>query len=132
MHRWNATARPWPSAPSWPGRRCRTAAIHGYKDLAVRFRRPEQRAAAEAELAAAGVMTKRYFFPVHRMEAYREYAVRPLPVTDSLYERLLCIPVYHDLRDEQIDDIAGRIGDGLRRARRPEYHFHPGVGNRVA
>ncbi len=50
--------------------------VHGYKDLAVRFRKPEQRAAAEAALTAAGVMTKRYFFPVHRMEVYKPFAVR--------------------------------------------------------
>ena len=62
--------------------------VHGYKDLAVRFREPDQRAAAEAALAADGVMTKRYFFPVHRMDVYRKFARRVLPVTDRLHERL--------------------------------------------
>jgi dTDP-4-amino-4,6-dideoxygalactose transaminase len=84
---------------------------HGYKDLAIRFPTPEHRRGAEAALAAAGVMTKRYFFPVHRMKAYETYARRRLPVTDDLYERLLCIPLYHDLEDVQIDDIAGLIRD---------------------
>ena len=87
--------------------------VHGYKDLAVRFRKPEQRVAAEAALAAAGVMTKRYFFPVHRMEVYREFTNRFLPVTDQLHERLLCIPLYYDLSDDRIDDIAGIIRRSL-------------------
>jgi dTDP-4-amino-4,6-dideoxygalactose transaminase len=106
--------------------------IHGYKDLAVRFPQAEQRARAEADLAAAGVMTKRYFFPVHQMEAYREYASRPLPVTDRLYERLICIPVYHDLEDEQIDVIAGRLSAGLRGANRSVRPYPARVGNKVA
>ena len=90
--------------------------VHGYKDLAVRFRTPEQRAAAEATLAAEGVMTKRYFFPAHRMDAYRSYSQRPLPATDDLYERLLCIPLYHDLADEAIDAIARHIRTSLKRS----------------
>src|SRR5262249_62144524 len=83
--------------------------IHGYKDLAVLFREPGQRAAAEAALSAAGVMTKRYFFPVHRMDVYRKFARRALPVTDWLNERLLCIPLYSDLPDACIDAIAQLI-----------------------
>jgi dTDP-4-amino-4,6-dideoxygalactose transaminase len=87
--------------------------VHGYKDLAIRFRRPEQRAAVEAALAAAGIMTKRYFFPVHLMEAYRSATRRYLPVTEHLHERLLCVPLYHDLSDEAIDAITGTIRAGL-------------------
>jgi dTDP-4-amino-4,6-dideoxygalactose transaminase len=92
--------------------------VHGYKDLAVRFRTPAARIAAESALTAAGVMTKRYFFPVHRMEAYRAHALRRLPVTDALYDHLLCIPLYFDLEDEQIDDIAAHLIEGVRKAAR--------------
>jgi dTDP-4-amino-4,6-dideoxygalactose transaminase len=90
--------------------------IHGYKDLAVLFREPSQRAAAEAALSAAGVMTKRYFFPVHRMDVYRKFAHRALPVTDRLYERLLCIPLYSDLPDWCIDTVAQLILTSSNRA----------------
>jgi len=83
--------------------------IHGYKDLAVLFCEPGQRAAAEAALSAESVMTKRYFFPVHRMDVYRKSARRALPVTDWLHERLLCIPLYFDLPDARIDAIAQLI-----------------------
>lgn len=79
--------------------------VHGYKDLAVRFRTPGQRAAAEAALEAAGVMTKRYFFPVHLMDAYRGFVRRSLPVTEGLHQRLLCIPLFGDLSIGQIDAI---------------------------
>ena len=94
--------------------------VHGYKDLAGGLHRDPPISARRRrgrELAAAGIMTKRYFFPAHRMEAYR--AICPastLPVTDNLYERTLCIPIYHDLTDEQIDLIGREIRKGLRRA----------------
>ena len=51
-------------------------------------------------------MTKRYFFPVHRMDVYQKFARRALPVTDWLHERLLCIPLYTDLPDARIDAVA--------------------------
>jgi dTDP-4-amino-4,6-dideoxygalactose transaminase len=93
--------------------------IHGYKDLAVLFREPGQRAAAEAALSAEGVATKRYFFPVHRMDAYKKFARRALPATDWLHERLLCIPIYSDLTDLHIDDIAQLIrASSIRPSRR--------------
>ncbi len=92
--------------------------VHGYKDLAVKFPAAKHRSAAETALAAAGVMTKRYFFPVHRMEAYRGHTLRRLPVTDDLYDRLLCIPIYFDLEDQQIDEIAKHLMEGVRKAAR--------------
>jgi dTDP-4-amino-4,6-dideoxygalactose transaminase len=95
--------------------------VHGYKDLAIRFHTPAERTAVEAALAAAGVMTKRYFFPVHRMDAYRSYVRRPLPATDYLYDRVLCIPLYHDLSDQAIDAIAGMIRTAQRQAARQHF-----------
>lgn len=91
--------------------------VHGYKDLALQFRTAEKRAAVESALAAQGVMTKRYFFPAHRMDAYAEFVRRRLPVTDQLHDRLLCIPLYHDLPDETLDSIAATIRRTLGRGR---------------
>jgi dTDP-4-amino-4,6-dideoxygalactose transaminase len=89
--------------------------VHGYKDLAVRFRTPVHRAAVEAALSESAIMTKRYFFPVHRMDAYRGFARSRLPITEQLYERLLCIPLYHDLAEDRIEAIAGIIRATVQR-----------------
>ena len=94
----SAIDRRWTTARRWPGKRCPPGCVHGYKDLAVRFRTPEQRAAAEAALAAAGIMTKRYFFPAHRMEVYRVCASRVFRSPNTSTNACLCIPLYHDLR----------------------------------
>jgi dTDP-4-amino-4,6-dideoxygalactose transaminase len=88
--------------------------VSGYKDFAVLFRRPEQRALAESALRLAGVQTKRYFFPVHRMHAYAAFRRAPLPVTEDVYERCLCLPIYYDLRIEEIEFICRVVRDAVR------------------
>lgn len=76
-----------------------------YKDFAVLFETGEQRYLAEAALKAAEVQTKRYFRPCHEMEAYRAYADRPLPVTESIYRRVLCLPLFEELTADQVEFI---------------------------
>ena len=83
-----------------------------YKDLAVLFIDGASRAAAEHALAAHGVETKRYFHPAHTMPAFSA-ATRPLPVTDDVWSRVLCLPIYHDLADEQIDRVCDIVLDAL-------------------
>jgi dTDP-4-amino-4,6-dideoxygalactose transaminase len=90
--------------------------VNGYKDFAVLFRQPAQRAAVEQALTAAGVQTKRYFLPCHRMTAYAGLAAGPLPVTDHVYERVLCLPLFHDLADERIWWICRLVASALRSA----------------
>jgi dTDP-4-amino-4,6-dideoxygalactose transaminase len=81
-----------------------------YKDVAVWL--GDRSRTAEHALTAAGVQTKRYFRPLHRMPAYARWNQRPLPVTDATYEGLLCVPAYTGL---QADDIH-RVCDVLAAA----------------
>jgi dTDP-4-amino-4,6-dideoxygalactose transaminase len=76
-----------------------------YKDFAVLFATDGQRNLAEAALTAAEIQTKRYFRPCHQMDAYRAHADRPLPVTESVYERILCLPLFEDLKIDQVESI---------------------------
>jgi dTDP-4-amino-4,6-dideoxygalactose transaminase len=102
-----------------PGLRFQKAARgdrHAYKDFALLFERSEQRAAAEQALRVAGVETKRYFLPVHRMTAYAAYANIRLPITDDCYERVLCLPFYHELRKVQVRQVCAIIRDVLSRS----------------
>jgi dTDP-4-amino-4,6-dideoxygalactose transaminase len=96
--------------------------VHGYKDLAVRFDRPEDRAAAEQALTDRGVQTKRYFLPVHRMKAYAEFADAKLPVTNAVYERILCLPIFSDLSNAQIRQICRTIRAVVRAGAIPVAH----------
>jgi dTDP-4-amino-4,6-dideoxygalactose transaminase len=91
-----------------------------YKDLAVLID-PERFGASASVVAAAlgaeGVQTRRYFDPpVHRMRAYRDRgrASGDLPVTVRASERILCLPLWVGLEDEQVR----RVAEALDRIRR--------------
>lgn len=76
-----------------------------FKDFAVVFATGRQRDLSEAALTAAEVQTKRYFRPCHEMDAYRLFADGSLPVTESTYRRILCLPLFEDLTTDQVDLI---------------------------
>lgn len=76
-----------------------------HKDFAVVCAR--DRDGLERRLAEAGIQTKRYFRPAHTMRAYGRYARGALPRTEDLYRRILCLPIYNELADPDVDVIAG-------------------------
>lgn len=78
-----------------------------YKDFAILC--TAGRDALEARLTAEGIQTKRYFRPCHTMRAFRRWATRPLPRTDATYARILCVPIFNELPDEDVDRIAGIV-----------------------
>jgi dTDP-4-amino-4,6-dideoxygalactose transaminase len=80
-----------------------------FKDFALVFADTTCRDKVEAVLTEQAIQTKRYFKPCHRMDAYAALDGRPLPVTDEMHERILCIPLFEGLGDEDIDRIAGLI-----------------------
>ncbi len=88
-----------------------------YKDFAILC--AGGREGIEARLAAAGIQTKRYFRPTHTMRAYRRWATRPLPRTEDVYRRILCLPIFNEMRDAQVDEVA--------RAVRTAAPDHPGA-----
>jgi dTDP-4-amino-4,6-dideoxygalactose transaminase len=77
-----------------------------YKDFAILCDRRDD---VERALAAAGIQTKRYFRPAHTMRAYRAFATRPLPETDQVYGRILCLPIFNEIRDAEVDEVAARV-----------------------
>jgi len=67
-------------------------------------------------LEAAAIQTKRYFRPAHTMRAYRRFATRPLPRTEAVYDRILCLPIFNELSDAEVDEVTGRVGAYYRSA----------------
>jgi dTDP-4-amino-4,6-dideoxygalactose transaminase len=78
-----------------------------HKDFALLCAR--RRDALEERLGSAGIQTKRYFRPCHLMRAYRRFATRPLPRTEEAYARVLCLPIFNELPDQDVDRIAGIV-----------------------
>lgn len=54
---------------------------------------------------------RRYFWPpVHRQKLYRAvWDGRPLPITDQVSDRVLCLPIYSSLRDADVDKVCEAI-----------------------
>jgi dTDP-4-amino-4,6-dideoxygalactose transaminase len=67
-----------------------------------------------AALRAEGIETRRYYAPaVHEMRAYRAAwnQTRSLPVTDTVTARVLTLPLWPELTDDQL----GRVADAIAR-----------------
>ncbi|WP_280824712.1 DegT/DnrJ/EryC1/StrS family aminotransferase [Mycobacterium sp. OTB74] len=71
----------------------------------------ERRDDVVAALEQAGVQTRSFFYPLHLQPALRPYARGGLPVSESLYEQGVCLPVHPDLTSAQIDEISAIIHD---------------------
>jgi dTDP-4-amino-4,6-dideoxygalactose transaminase len=70
-------------------------------------------------LAAEGIQTRRYYSPpVHRQRAYRSLvpANGPLPVTDLVATRVLTLPLWTGMTDQQVDGVGHALA---RLAARP-------------
>ena len=80
-----------------------------FKDLAVRFSDRSRRDEVEVALDKAGIQTKRYFLPCHRMTAFKVFARRSLPMTELTYDHLLCVPLFEELTEDEVNQIAGIV-----------------------
>jgi len=72
---------------------------------------PEGRPRAEVKAAMAeqGVQTSLHYPPIHRFAAYRNQALRPLPVTDSIGDRQLTLPLFPHLTDSQFSAVVDAV-----------------------
>ena len=88
---------------------------HAYHLFAIRV---SQRDAVRSALADDGIGTGiHYPEPIHRMEAYEFLGYSPgsLPVTESAAGQLLSVPMFPELRPEEIDHIADAVNDAVQR-----------------
>jgi dTDP-4-amino-4,6-dideoxygalactose transaminase len=73
-------------------------------------------------LQKENIDARRYFWPpVHRQRMYRQHwDGRPLPVTEYVSDRVLSLPIYSSLRDEEIDKVCEAILRASEFAKRTE------------
>jgi dTDP-4-amino-4,6-dideoxygalactose transaminase len=71
------------------------------------FRSPEAREAARERLRERRVQTSVHYPPIHRFSAYADAAPRvPLGRTESVAARLLTLPLFGHMREDQVDLVA--------------------------
>lgn len=60
-------------------------------------------------LLKEGIETKKYFYPpIHRQKAYRDFLGEhksKLPVTEKISETILCLPLYAELKESEVNQI---------------------------
>jgi dTDP-4-amino-4,6-dideoxygalactose transaminase len=61
-------------------------------------------------LDAEGIDTRKYFSPpVHRQRAYRHVTGECLPVTERVSERVLSLPIFPSMHEEELEQVAETI-----------------------
>ncbi|MSP24323.1 MAG: DegT/DnrJ/EryC1/StrS aminotransferase family protein [Myxococcales bacterium] len=86
---------------------------HGFHVMAVLLPRAgPSRPAVMQKMAERGVQTSYHYQPIHSFTAYREEGVT-LPVTDAVAPRLLSLPLYPTMTDEQVDDVVRTLTESL-------------------
>ena len=73
------------------------------------------RAEIRADLAARGIQTSVHYPPIHRFSAYLAPGARPLPRTEDLAERLLTLPLFPHMRDDQVDEVVAALLPAIAR-----------------
>lgn len=64
-----------------------------------------------------GIAAKRIYTPTHQEPFYRHYDDGTLGKTESTLNRSLCLPMYYELTDEQVDYVTSSLISELRRMR---------------
>ncbi len=82
----------------------------------ILLRSIEERSRLIARLDRAGAMAVFHYVPLHSSDAGKRWGrvVGDLEVTEDVSDRLLRLPLWPDLLDEDIDRIVAVIADGLR------------------
>ncbi|MHB8627754.1 MAG: DegT/DnrJ/EryC1/StrS family aminotransferase [Aggregatilineales bacterium] len=62
-----------------------------------------------AYLRDKGIATGMHYIPNHLYDMYRPYVTAPLPVTEREWKRLVTLPLYPDLTDDQVQHIIDAI-----------------------
>jgi dTDP-4-amino-4,6-dideoxygalactose transaminase len=92
---------------AWP-----PATAHTFKDFTIIL--PDdlapQRPSIVGFLRQQGIETRTYFCPpVHEQRYFRQYAERALPRTESLARRVLTLPFYAGISEEDIDYVVAAL-----------------------
>jgi len=89
--------------------------FHVYQMYAIRVKGGRgSRDGLMAYLKSKGIMTNVNFYPVHLTKFYREgsgYDAGELPLTETISDQVLTLPMYPTLTEEEIDYIGEQIKD---------------------
>lgn len=86
-----------------------------YSYFPVLFPNEDELIRAEKQLIAEGIVPRRYFYPsVNTLKAIVPDAP-PMPVSEDIASRILCLPLYWKLEDQSIERICGIVRGAVTR-----------------
>jgi len=97
----------------------RPGTLHVYHQYVVRCTDPSVRDRLMAHLSAGGIQTAvHYAVPVHLQPAYADRlpGSRSLPVTEEVCPRILSLPLFPELTDEEVGQVAEAIASFFSRS----------------
>jgi len=86
--------------------------VYNHAYYAIAFETPERRASVQRALNNAGIFPRRYFYPSLNTLPYVPYR-GSCPVSESLAQRVICLPLYPDLAQSDAERIATIIRQTL-------------------
>lgn len=87
-----------------------------WQAVPVLLSNPNRRDAALEGLRKSGVDARAYYRPpLHLTAPWGAPVERALPTSEWLASRMLCLPVYSDLRRGELDELAGLVHAALKR-----------------
>jgi len=95
-------------------------ADHVYHLYVIRVRGEEERDALRDHLETRGVSTGiHYPVPVHSQKSYKELPCKfnPLPVTETTARRILSLPMFPEITDEQIETVVETVASFYQSSR---------------
>jgi len=90
---------------------------HVYQLYSIRLNNSKLRNGLMKFLAQKGIMTKVFFDPIHHTDFFKKkyFSKVKLPVTESVSNQILSLPMYPQLKKEEINYICNSIGEYLER-----------------
>jgi perosamine synthetase len=92
--------------------RTRPGVSHGYHLYVIRLASHLDRAETLRRLRAEGIGANVHYLPVHLHPFYREHfggAEGQCPVAESAYQRIISLPIFPRMSDEDIDDVIAAV-----------------------
>lgn len=90
----------------------REGTSYNYSYYPVLFPSETRLLAAVEALKQEEIVPRRYFFPSLNRLNYITYT--PMPVSEDIASRVLCLPLYHDLKEEEVRLISGILNKSIR------------------
>lgn len=62
-------------------------------------------------MKSKGIETGTHYKPIHTMSAYKQFERQPLPVTNSIGNKIVTVPMHPNLNDGEIEYIIKTINE---------------------